>query len=53
MPAAIDLMRQGTYSSSGRTNRAKTLLTYFVAFFRILVGWHFLYEGTAKLLTPK
>ncbi len=34
-------------------NRTNTLRASFLALLRIVVGWHFLYEGIAKLLTPK
>jgi uncharacterized membrane protein YphA (DoxX/SURF4 family) len=34
------------------TNRTNTLRASLLALLRIVVGWHFLYEGIAKLLTP-
>ena len=35
------------------TNRTNTLRASLLALLRIAVGWHFLYEGIAKLLTPQ
>ncbi|MBN1999886.1 DoxX family protein [candidate division KSB1 bacterium] len=32
--------------------RISTVQTVFLVFLRIVIGWHFLYEGTAKLFTP-
>jgi uncharacterized membrane protein YphA (DoxX/SURF4 family) len=34
------------------TNRTNTVRASLLALLRIVVGWHFLYEGIAKLLTP-
>ena len=34
------------------TNHTSTLRASILALLRIAVGWHFLYEGIAKLLTP-
>ena len=39
----IDLMKNDTYSESQLTG---------LVILRILIGWHFLYEGISKLINP-
>lgn len=39
-----------TYSTKSKGNTA--LQTAMLFFLRILIGWHFLYEGIAKLINP-
>jgi len=39
-------------SALGINSSIRTLLQYLLTAIRILIGWHFLYEGLAKLFSP-
>jgi thiosulfate dehydrogenase [quinone] large subunit len=45
-------MRGDFLASPWNDKRYSTFQTFTLVFLRMLIGWHFLYEGIAKLLNP-
>lgn len=45
-------MREDSLTCSERAKKYSVFQTFTLVFLRMLIGWHFLYEGIAKLLNP-
>jgi thiosulfate dehydrogenase [quinone] large subunit len=45
-------MEGDSLGSIGQDNKYTTFQLFTLLFLRMLIGWHFLYEGIAKLLNP-
>ncbi|MGB6867731.1 MAG: hypothetical protein WBE11_18765, partial [Candidatus Aminicenantaceae bacterium] len=46
-------MKKGdSLTHSEQARKYSTFQAFMLVFLRMLIGWHFLYEGIAKLLNP-